>query len=105
MPPAGLARIPAFLQQATCQFGSCPPWLRYCMARKAGAEVNDVNDVPSLAEPHGPDGTMAVGGCKRPEISQSGTAGHLGSAVRKDRRRPRTDLAIGPDLYPSGLRH
>src|SRR5438445_11946042 len=58
-----------------------PLWLRYCIATKAGAKVNDVNDVPGLSEPHGPHGAMAVGGGQRAEISQSGTAGHLGPGV------------------------
>ena len=62
MPSSCLAH---FMQQATCQFASAerpPPWRRYCMAPGAGADPDDVDDVSSLSEPHGPDGAMADGG-------------------------------------------
>src|ERR1051325_4590994 len=42
-----------------------------------GADVNDVNDVPSLSEPYGPDVAMADRGRGGAEISQSGAAGRL----------------------------
>src|ERR1700752_240495 len=88
-----------FEQQATCQFGKPPARLGSDIAwpRGPGAEVNDVNDVPSLSEPHGPDRAMAVGGGKRAEISQFGAPGHFGPAVRTAGRRARTDLALGAD--------
>src|ERR1700754_909294 len=38
---------------------------------RARAEVNDVNDVPSLSEPHGPHGAVADGRFSRAEIFQS----------------------------------
>src|SRR5215468_1030537 len=89
-----------FEQQATCQFGKPLPRFGSDIAwpQGAGVEVNDVNDLPSLSEPHGPDGAVAVGGGKRAEISQFGAPGHLGPAVRPAGRRARTDLALGADL-------
>ncbi len=70
-----------------------------------GADVNDVNDVPSLSEPHGPDVAMADRGRSGPEISQPGAAGRLRQTVRPARRFARTDLALLPHLSPAGLRH
>src|SRR2546430_599906 len=70
-----------------------------------GAEVNDVNDVPSLSEPHGPDVAMADRGRGGAEISQSGAAGRLRQIVRPPRRVARTDLALLPHLSPAGLWH
>src|SRR5450755_1826039 len=65
-----------------------PLWLRYCMATGAGADPDDVYDVPSLPEPHGPDGAMAGRGRTCAEISQSRSAGGLGQTVRAARCRP-----------------
>src|SRR5262245_58375085 len=97
----------AFTQQATCQFSGrlARLWLRYCMALRTGADVNDVNDVPSLSESHGPDVTVADRGRGGPEISQSGAAGRLRQAVWPARRFARTDLALLPHLSPACLRH
>src|ERR1700742_1475659 len=75
------------------------------MAIWAGADPDDVDDVSSLPEPHGPDGAMADRGGTRVEISQSGATGHLRQAVRTARRRAGPDLASPPPLYPAGLRH
>src|SRR5437016_14616558 len=96
-----------FTQQATCQFGRrfARLWLRYCMAPGTGADVNDVNDVPSLSEPHGPDVAVADRGRGGAEISQSGAAGRLRQAVWPPRRVARTDLALLPHLSPAGLWH
>src|SRR5947207_14297613 len=63
-----------------------------------GADVNDVNALPSLSEPHGPHVTMADRGGCGPEISQSGAAGCLRQAVWPARRVARTDLALLPHL-------
>src|SRR5690349_24125326 len=75
---------PVFLEQATCQFlqRRARLWRRYCMALGTGADVNDVNDVPSLSEPHGSDVAMADRGCGGPEISQPRATGRLRQAVR-----------------------
>ena len=70
-----------------------------------GADVNDVNDVPSLSEPHGPDGAMADRGRGGAEISQPRAAGRVRQAVRAARRGARTDLALLADLCAAGLRH
>src|SRR3954470_17851926 len=51
-----------------------------------GADVNDVNDVPSLSEPYGPDVAMAERGRGGAEISQSGAAGRLRPAISPARR-------------------
>src|SRR4051794_13524726 len=53
---------------------------------KTGADVNDVNDVPSLSEPHGSDVTMANRGGGSPEIPQSGAAGRLRQTIWPARR-------------------
>src|SRR5580700_5638462 len=82
-----------------------PRWLRYCIAIWAGAEVNDVNAVSGLSEPHGPDRAMADGGCFRTQISQPGPTGRLGQGVWSARRGARTDLALLADLCAPGLRH
>src|SRR6202142_3145670 len=82
-----------------------PPWLRYCMAAWAGADPDDVDDVSSLSEPHGPDGAMADRGCARAEISQSGSARRVRQTVQPARRSPRTDLTHLPHLHPPRLRH
>src|SRR5258706_12056007 len=63
-----------------------PLWLRYCMAIRVGADPDDVDDVSSLSEPHGPDGSMAVRGGARAEISQSRPARRLRQTVRTARR-------------------
>src|SRR5437667_6296314 len=72
---------------------------------RRGAGVNDVNDVPSLSEPHGPDVAVADRGRGGAEISQSGAAGRLRQIVRPPRRVARTDLALLPHLSPAGLWH
>ena len=97
----------AFTQQATCQFCGrfARLWLRYCMAPGTGADVNDVNDVPSLSEPYGPDVAMAYRGRGGAEISQSGAAGRLRQVIWPARRFARTDLALLPHLSPACLRH
>src|SRR5215208_1090757 len=78
----------AFTQQATCQFCRrfAGLWLRYCMASGTGADVNDVNDVPSLSESHGPDVALADRGRGGAEISQSGAARRLRQIVPTARR-------------------
>src|SRR5687767_15558760 len=73
--------------------------------RRTGADVNDVNDVPSLSEPYGPDVAMADRGRSGAEISQSGAARRLGQAIWPARRVAGTDLALLPHLSPAGLRH
>src|SRR6266487_3885985 len=70
-----------------------------------GAEVNDVNDVPSLSEPHGPDVAMADRGRSGAEISQSGAAGRLRQVISPARCFARIDLALLADLCAAGLRH
>src|SRR5688500_10285775 len=68
------------------------PWLRYCIAIWAGAIPDEVDDVSSLSEPHGPDGAMAERGRVGAELSQPGAARRLRQTVRAARRRPRADL-------------
>src|ERR1700676_4364834 len=80
-------------------------WLRYCIATRARADPDDVDDVSSLSEPHGPDGTMADRGCIGAEISQPRSARHLRRVVRTAGRRVGADLAHLAHLYPPGLRH
>src|SRR5947207_13167019 len=53
---------------------------------ETGADVNDVNDVPSLSEPHGPDVTVADRGGGGPEVPQSGAAGRLRQTIWPARR-------------------
>ena len=108
-PPADAhAHARAFMQQATCQF-SGGLRLRFgfdiAWQHGQGRNWNDVNDVPSLPEPHGPDGAMADGGRGRAEISQSRAAGRLRQSVRAAGGGARTDLALLADLHPPGLWH
>src|SRR5437868_11313896 len=70
-----------------------------------GADVNDVNDVPSLSEPYGPDVAMADRSRGGAEISQSGAAGRLRQVIWPARRFARIDLALLPHLSPACLRH
>src|SRR4051812_46856459 len=72
---------------------------------RQGRIRNEFDDVPSLPEPHGPDGAMAERGRTGIEISQPRAAGRLRQTVRPARRGAGTDLAHLPDLYPPGLRH
>src|SRR4051812_5244401 len=105
-PPGNLRSKPrANLSNARLQGNLTRLWLRYCMAHGTGADVNEVDDVPSVSEPHGLDRAMADGGCRRTEISQSGAAGRLRQGVRKAGRSPRADLAHFPHLHAAGLRH
>src|ERR1700749_2925034 len=87
-------------RRANLQGRLTPLWLRYCIAIGAGAEVNDVNAIPGLSEPYGPDAAGAPGGGARPQISESGSAGRLRQGVWTACGRARADLAILPDLYP-----
>src|SRR5580704_12129388 len=75
------------------------------MATPAGADPDDVDDVSSLPEPHGPDGAMAVGGSTRAEISQSRAARRLRQIVWTAGRGAGADLAHLAHLFPSGLWH
>jgi hypothetical protein len=107
-PPLPIARasdIRSSKPRANFEGGLAPLWLRYCIAAREEAEVYDANDVPSVPEPHGPDGTVADGGRGGTEISQPGAAGGFGQAVRAARRRARTYLPLHANLYPAGLRH
>ena len=88
-----------------CEARPAPPWLRYCIAISTGAYPDEVDDVSSLSEPHGPDGAMAERGRVGAEIPQPRAARRLRQAVRAARRRPRTDLAHLAHLFPPGLRH
>ena len=88
-----------------CEAAAAPLWLRYCIAISTGAFPDEVDDVSSLSEPHGPDRAMAERGRVGAEIPQPRAARRLRQAVRAARRRPRTDLAHLADLYPPGLRH
>ena len=63
---------------------------------KARADVNDVNAVPSLSEPHGPDRAMALGGRLRAPVSQSCSAGRLGPATTR-RGLASTEILLGMD--------
>src|SRR5882757_9262918 len=85
--------------------GPTPLWRRYCIATQARADVYDVNDVPSLSEPHGPYGAMADGGRGGAQIPQFRTTGRLGQGVRAACSRARTGLALVADLRPPRLRH
>ena len=75
------------------------------MATRAGANPDDVNDVSSLSEPHGPDGAMADRGRIGAEISQPRSARRLRQTVRTARRGAGADLAHLADLYAPALRH
>src|SRR6476661_6730964 len=75
------------------------------MASPDRGDVNDVNDVPSLSEPYGPDVAMADRGRGGAEISQSGAARCLRQAIWPARRVVGTDLALVPHLSPAGLRY
>src|ERR1700733_6067781 len=68
------SRISFSKRRASFRGYLAPLWLQYCMAPSAGADPDDVNDVSSLPEPHGPDGAMADRGCVGAPISQSRTA-------------------------------
>src|SRR5882757_6726483 len=72
---------------------------------RARAEVNDVNDVSGLSEPHGPDGAMAERSFSRAKIPQPRAARTIRQVVRTARRGVRADLALLAHLRASGLRH
>src|SRR6267154_6657688 len=91
-------------RRASLQGCLTPLWLRYCIAIRAGADSDDVDDVSGLSEPHGPDGSMAERGCIGAEISQPRAARRIRPAVRAARRRAGADLAHLADLYPPTLR-
>src|ERR1700726_1002861 len=80
-------------------------WLQYCIATIAGADPDDVDDVPSLSEPHGSDSTMADRGGVGAEISQPRSAKRVRQIVRTARRGTGADLAHLAHLYAPGLRH
>src|SRR6266702_5627958 len=92
-------------RRASLQGDLAPFWLRYCIATRAGADSDDVDDVSGVSEPHGPDRAMANRGGSGAEISQPRAARRLGQTVRAARRRPRTDLAHLAHLCPPGLWH
>src|ERR1039458_6691805 len=75
------------------------------MAIWARANSDDVNDVSSLSEPHGPDGAMADRSRVGPEISQPRSARRLRQTVPAARRGAGADLAHFADLYAPALRH
>src|SRR5271168_4286681 len=100
-----LFRMECSKRRASSQGCLTPRWLRYCIAIRAGANVNDVNVVSGLSEPYGPDGAMADGGRFRTAISQPGSAGRLRQGIRPACRGARTDLALLADLCAPGLRH
>src|SRR5258708_35387627 len=52
-------------------------WLRYCIATRARADPDDVDDVSGLSKAHGPDGAMADVGCVGVEMSQPRSAREL----------------------------
>src|ERR1700749_3946364 len=91
-------------RRANLQGRLTPLWLRYCIAIGAGAEGNDVNAIPGLSEPYGPDAAVAHGGGVRPQISGPGSAGRRRQGVWTAWGRAPVDLAILPDLYPPRLR-
>ncbi len=99
------SRILYSKRRASLRGRSTPLWLRYCMATWAGADPDDVDDVSSLSEPHGPDGAMADRGRAGAEIPQPRSAGRLRQIVRTARRSAGADLAHLPHLYPPALRH
>src|SRR6202790_3272266 len=106
-----LSMLHAFLHlfnsKRRASFGGCLTllWLRYCIATRAGADPDDVDDVSSLSEPHGPDGAMADRSRTRVEISQSRSARRLGQIVRAACLGAGADLPHLADLQPPGLRH
>src|SRR5258707_780815 len=111
--PASAAKVPIVYasrilcskRRASFRGYLTPLWLRYCMATRAGADPDDVDDVPSLSEPHGSDSTMADRGRVGAEISQPRSARRLRQIVRTARRGTRADLAHLADLFAAGLRH
>src|SRR5258705_9166275 len=72
---------------------------------RTGADVNDVNDVPSLSEPYGPDVAVADRGRGGAEISQSGAAGRFRPVISPAPRVARIDLALLPHLPSARLLH
>src|SRR3979490_22727 len=82
LPIAYASRILSSKRRASLRGYLTLHWLRYCIAIRAGADPDDVYDVSSLSEPHGPDGAMAERGRTCVEISQSGSARRLRQTVR-----------------------
>src|ERR1700732_95775 len=80
-------------------------WLRYCMATRARADPDDVDDVSTLSEPHGPDAAMAERGRIGIKVSQPRPARRLRQTVRAARRRAGAGLAHVAHLYAPSLRH
>src|ERR1700694_5419980 len=80
-------------------------WLRYCIATRARADPDDVDDVSSLSEPHGPDGAMAERGRIGIKVSQPRPARRLRQAVRAARLRAGADLTHLAHLYAPSLWH
>src|SRR5258708_20918317 len=80
--------------------GLPPPWLRFCMAARAGADPDDVDVISGVSEPHGPYGAMADRGSPGAEISQPRPAGPIRQIVRTDRPRTRADFSRTPYLHP-----
>src|SRR6266404_69159 len=72
---------------------------------RQGRIPDEVDDLSSLSEPHGPDGAMADRSRACVEIPQPCSAGRFRQTVRTARRRPRTGLALLAHLYPAGLWH
>src|SRR5664279_978009 len=105
LPIVYASRILCSKRRASLQGYLTPRWLRYCIATRAGADPDDVYDVSSLPEPHGPDGAMAVRSRIGAEIPQPGSARRLRQIVRTARRGARVGLAHLAYLYPPGLRH
>src|SRR4051812_36883601 len=71
-PAAKCPLLVPHVQQATCQFaGPSDATLASILhSGPGGADPDDVDDVPSLSEPHGPDGSMAERGRIGIEIFQ-----------------------------------
>src|SRR3974377_1807029 len=99
--------VKPFPQQAMCQFaGLIDTVLASILHGNTGrGGPYDVDVISGLSEPHGPDGTVAVGGSFGTEISQSGSAGHVRQAGRTAFGGARIDLALVPDLCPAALWH
>src|SRR5215510_1402420 len=95
-------RILCSKPRANLQGGSMSLWLRYCIAigGKGGRVSYDVNAIPSLSEPYGPDQAMADAGRVAAQIFQSGTAGHVRQAASAARGRGGTGLPPPPHLPP-----
>src|ERR1700681_3812951 len=105
LPIVYASRILCSKRRASFRGYLTPLWLRYCIATKAGAEPDDVDDVSSLSEPYGSDGAMADGRCISAEISQPRPARRLRPVVWTARRGAGADLARLAHLCAPALRH